>query len=220
MAQEMVRETVGVFSDAQRLEEAVDDLYVAGFDRAHLSLMATAATIERRLGHTYEKIAEAQDDPDVPRIAFVDVDSRTEAKGAAAAGLAYVGAVAAAGAVVASGGTLALAIAAAATGGGAGIALGAVLGRFLDGYHARNLQHQLERGGILLWVATPSEASAERASAVLNRHGAEDVHVHELPHLAPSRIDGVSGELTWIGKPILDNVLRRERPRGKPGLAP
>jgi hypothetical protein len=216
MAQIMVREAVGVFTDAAALETAVDDLLIAGFDRAQLSLMATARTVEQRLGHLYERAADAEDDPEVPRIAFVDIDSRSEGKGAAAAGLAYIGAIAAAGVVVATGGTLAIAIVAAAAGGGAGIGLGTVLGRYLDGYHARHLQAQLEHGGILLWVLTPTPATEQRATTILARHGAENIHVHELPQLEPTRIEGVSGELTWFGKPFLDNVLRREPARTKP----
>jgi hypothetical protein len=207
MPERIVREAVGVFQDARLLQATVDDLLVAGFDRSHMSLMATCRTVERRLGHLYEKVSDIEDDPRIPRIAFVGCDSRTEAKGAAAAGLAYIGAVAAAGAVVASGGTLAITIAAAAACGGVGGALGAMLARSLTAREARNLQDRLEHGGILLWVATGTPEREAKACEILARHGAADVHVHGLPHPEAARDGGVSRELTWIGKPILGSLL-------------
>jgi hypothetical protein len=216
MVAQMVREAVGVFTDTASLEAAVDDLQIAGFDRAHLSLAATRRTIEQRLGHLYERMTEAEDDPDVPRIAFVDIDSRTEGKGAAIAGLGYLGAMAAAGAVIASGGTAAIAALSAAAAGGVGVGAGTALGRYVDRFHTRNLEAQLARGGVLLWALTPTPESEARACEILRGHGAADVHVHALPQPEGTRSDGASAELTWIGKPILENVLRREPSRPSP----
>ena len=100
-------EAVGVFEDAASLQAAIDDLLTAGFDRAELSLLADEATVERKLGHAYAKPAELEDDPQVPRTAYVSTEARGDAQGGLIGALVYVGAVAAAGAVVASGGTLA-----------------------------------------------------------------------------------------------------------------
>lgn len=207
MASPMVRETVGAFHAAPDLQKAADELLIAGFDRSYLSLMATCRTVEQKLGHLYDTVAEIEDDPDVPRVAFVGCDSRTEAKGAAVAVLAYIGAIAASGAIVASGGTVALASAAALAAGGAGGALGAALAYRLDRRHARNLEAQLARGGILLWVRTLDAAREDKACAILARNGAADVHVHDVAVAEPQPGGGVSQEMTWIGKPILQNLL-------------
>ena len=40
---------------------------------------------------------------------------------------------------------------------------------------------KIERGGLLLWVHTRTNADEERALAILEKHSAEKVHVHRLP---------------------------------------
>lgn len=180
-AREAVREAVGVFDDADALENAVEDLTSSGFDRAELSLLAGAKTIEQKLGHAYRKIEELEDDPTVPRAAYVGNHSLAIGRTGVIGGLAYVGAVVGAGAVVASGGTLAAAIAAAAIAGGGSGLLGGWAAQHLGGDRAETLQQQLDRGGLLLWVRVRDAAHEKRAVDILTRAGARDIHVHDLP---------------------------------------
>lgn len=176
-----VREAVGVFHERDSFLDAVEDLLSAGFDRSDLSLLAGEQAVEQKLGHNYTKVQELEDDGAVPRVAFVGEHSMAEARTGVIGGLAYVGAVAAAGAVVASGGALAAAIAAAVAAGGGGGVLGAWGARYLGRDRAKELQHQLDHGGLLLWVHVRDQAHEERALEVLKKNGAEDVHVHDLP---------------------------------------
>lgn len=176
-----IREAVGVFHDRESFLNAVDGLLSGGFDRADLSLLAGEGAVEGKLGHAYDKVQDLEDDADVPRVAFVGDHSLAEGRTGIIGGLAYIGAVAAAGAVVASGGALAATVAAAAVAGGSGGLLGAVAARMLGRERARELKHQLDRGGLLLWVRVRNEACEQRASEILARNGAEDVHVHDLP---------------------------------------
>ena len=184
-----VREAVGVFHSETSLESAVDDLLVRGFDRADLSILAGHETIERELGHKYERITDLEDAPHVPRLAYADIHSRNEGKASMIGALAYVGAIAATGMVVASGGTLALAIAAAAMAGGGGGMIGAFLAKNMGSRHAKWLQQQLDEGGLLLWVRVTDETSERSALEVLRKYSADDVHVHELP-VAPHLLEG------------------------------
>jgi hypothetical protein len=213
MAERMVREAVGVFQDAGSLQAAVDELLVSGFDRSSLSLMATGSTVERELGHRYRRVEDAADDPDAPHVAYVGVDSPVTGQGAAAAGLAYIGACVAAAGVVASGGALALAIVAAiGAGTGSGL-IGAVLARYVAGHHAKGLTEQLERGGLLLWVRTIDERCENLACEILERHGAGNVHVHDLP--APevsAEAGGMSDKLALVDKPLGEWFRRGTRP--------
>jgi hypothetical protein len=112
-----VREAVGVFSTPETLQEAIDELMSSGFDRADLSMLAAEGTVDEKLGHKYQKIAELEDDPIVPRCCYVSTEAIGDAQAWLVGGLMYVGAMAATGAVMASGGTLALVIAAAALAG-------------------------------------------------------------------------------------------------------
>ena len=177
----VIREAVGVFDSANTLQEAIDDLLSSGFNRAELSLLAAEKTVEEKLGHKYQKIAELEDDPIVPRCCYISTESIGGAEGGLIGGLMYVGATAAAGAVVVSGGTLALVIAAAALAGGVGGLLGSIVAKWVGDHHARHLQEQLDHGGLLLWVRTWDADDEKRAVGILSKHSGHDVHVHTLP---------------------------------------
>jgi hypothetical protein len=176
-----IREAVGVFHYWDNLQRAVDDLLHNGFDRSEISLLAGEDAVSEKLGHVYEKVSELEDDPDVPRRAFVGKDSLTEGKASAIGALGYVGAVTAVGAIVASGGALAWVIIGGLAAGGGGAALGTLLARALGRGQAKDLHVQIEKGGLLLWVYTRDAEHEERATKILKMHGADDVHVHALP---------------------------------------
>lgn len=198
MADSTVREAVSVFHDEISLQGAVDALLIAGFDRSHLSLLAGQGRVESRLGHRVDRVAELEDDPEVPTRAFVGIDSRTEAKAAIVGGLVYVGAIVSVGAIVASGGTAANALIAGAIGGAIGGLIGVIVARQVEHRHSRRLRDQTDRGGLLLWVRTPTADSERRAVATLKAHGGEDVHVHDLPEQHYERSGGVSRDMSFM----------------------
>jgi hypothetical protein len=188
-----VREAVGVFHARDSFQAAVDELLNSGFDRAELSLLAGEKTVEEKLGHAYDKIGELEDDPTVPRRAYVGRDSLVEARTGVVGGLAYIGAIAAVGAVVASGGSLAAVIAAAVGAGGAGGVIGTLAARWLGRDRARDMQTQIDKGGLLLWVRIRDDRHQQRAVDILKRHSADDVHVHDLPAATLPEWDPLSG---------------------------
>src|SRR5688572_29968879 len=159
----VVREAVGVFNGADDFQNAIDELLSSGFHRADLSLLASEHVVKEKLGHRYDKVNALQDDPKVPRAAYVSTEAIGDAEGAVIGTLMYVGATAAAGAILVSGGTLAVAIAAVALGWGAGGLIGSILAIWIGDHHARYLQEQMEHGGLLLWVRTWDAEEEERA---------------------------------------------------------
>lgn len=177
----LYREAVAVFDTAESLELAIEALESNGFDRADISLLADAATVEEKLGHRYKRVEELEEDPNVPRTAFVSTEAVGDAEGALVGALSYVGALAATGAVVATGGTLAAAITAAMMSGAAGGVAGTALASVVDYRHAEYLQEQLAHGGLLLWVRTPDAEHEARAIEILQAYSAHDVHVHTVP---------------------------------------
>ena len=162
-ANHVIREAVGVFHDRNALQNAVEDLLNAGFDRSEISLLAGEQAVEQKLGHAYQKVQELEDDAVVPRAAFVGNHSMSLGRIGMIGGLAYIGATVAAGAVVASGGALVLTIVAAALAGGGGGLLGGWAARLLGRDRAETLRRQLDHGGLLLWVGLRDEAHERRA---------------------------------------------------------
>ena len=56
-----------------------------------------------------------------------------------------------------------------------------------------SLQAQLDKGGLLLWVRIADASHEQKALEILNRHGGEDVHVHDLPAATTPDADPLSG---------------------------
>lgn len=172
------REAVAVFHSADTMQEAIDELLSSGFDRAEINLLAGAEAVEEKLGDKFEKVQQEEEDLEAPRAAYLSPEAFADAEAAVFSALMYLPAVAATGIVVASGGTVAAAVLAAAAGVGGGGAVGAVLARLIGAAHAEHLQHQLDKGGLLLWVLTRDEAHEQHAVEILKRHAGDDVHVH------------------------------------------
>jgi len=147
-------------------------------------LLASEHVVEEKLGHRYGKVSALEDDPTVPRAAYLSTEAIGGAEGALFGALMYVGATAAAGAIVVSGGTLAAGIAAMALAGGAGGLIGSILAKWIGDHHAHYLQEQMDRGGLLLWVRTWDVEKEKRAVEILSKHSDSDVHLHTLPGVA------------------------------------
>lgn len=171
-------EAVGVFDDVRELDAAVEELKASGFKKSQISLLASQDSVERKLGHRYERVEELEDDPKAPRRAYRTREALGESEDMLLGSLTFLPALLAAGTVVASGGVVAAAVTGAAV---AGAAVATVLGHFMDKNHAEWLEEQLERGGLLLWVATTDAAAEQTALDVLRRHSAHDVHLHKIP---------------------------------------
>ena len=175
---ERVREAVAVFDTAQTFQSAIDELLSSGFHRADLSLLASEEDVVSKLGHKYRKSSELEDDPSVPRAAYVSTEAIGDGQGAVIGALMCVGAGVLMGPVAAAGGTLAAVAAAAALGGGAGGLAGTWLAKVLGDQHAQRIKEQLDHGGLLLWVRTWDAPQENLAVQILKRHSGRDVHVH------------------------------------------
>src|SRR5262249_15584337 len=181
MPDRMSREAVALFHDERSLQRAVDELLISGFDRSAMSLLAGQHIVETTLHHTYKRVGDLEDDPDVPRIPYIGTDSRTEAKSAVIGGFVYVGACASAGAVVASGGTALTALIAVALARSIGGLLGAGVAQWIGQHHARYLQAHLDKGGLVLWVRVADPDQEKLAQEILTQHAADDVHIIQRP---------------------------------------
>jgi hypothetical protein len=175
-----VREAVGVFASESDLQAAIDELLSSGFHRAELSLLASQDVVNEKFG-SGASLRVVEDDPVVPRTAYVSPEAIGDAQGGIVSGLVYAGATAAAGTVLISGGAVVVAVVVGALVGATGGIVGALLAKWLGNNHAQYLQTQIDHGGLLLWVRTRDVRAEDRAVDVLKRHSSRDVHVHTLP---------------------------------------
>jgi hypothetical protein len=176
----VVREVVGVFGSGETLESAVANLEAEGFRREDISVMASRKAVAESLDHRFEAIEKMEDDPRVPRAAFVAKTDLAAGEVAAVGIPLYIGATVGALAVVASGGALALAVAAAAAGGMTGGGLGGLAAHAIGEKHAKALQEHIAAGGLLLWVRTADRTREDEAIRILTASGGKHVHAHDI----------------------------------------
>ena len=176
-------EAVAIFDDVANLDAAVEALIKAGFHKDDISLLASEAAVEEKLGHRYQRVEELEDDPAAPRVVYRTLAEVADNERSITNSLTLLPAVIAAGTVVASAGVVAAVITGAAV---SGAVLSTVLAHWLDKSHADHLQEQLERGGLLVWVNVSTPARRDAALRILMDHATSDVHVHEF---TPSTTD-------------------------------
>lgn len=177
-----VREAVGLVSSPEALESAVNQLELAGFDAAMISVLARDKKTMERLGQVYESVPELEDAPKAPQGSYITKGARGEGAAAIVGIPLYIGGVIGAFAVVASGGVLAAVIGATVAGGAAGAGLGALLARAIGQRYSGHISEQIAQGGIVLWVRVHNRDEEEKALDVLAKAGAFDVHAHEIEH--------------------------------------
>ncbi len=176
--QYLAREVVGVFSTPDELDRAVEQLGLAGVNRAAISVLGIDVERSSRMDALYSSAHGIGDDPALWRANFVSHAARTEGEVVAIAVPLQVGSFAGAWAIAATGGALLTAVGATILGGAVGAGMGLLLFRAVARRHAASVQSQLAGGGLVLWVSTPDGPAEERAGEVLRRCGGRSVHTH------------------------------------------
>jgi hypothetical protein len=173
-----IPEAVGVFDSFEDLQKAFYDLRMVGFSRYDISLLGTEEALKEKLGTTYWRSPELEDDPNAPRAAFVSEEAIGELEGGIAGGFFFLGSYVAMAAMLTAASTLAVSIAAIAIGGVPAAIIGALLARRVGQHHKEYYATQIEHGGILLWVRVKDKEHEDLAVKIMKEHSGRDVHVH------------------------------------------
>jgi hypothetical protein len=178
---ERVREVVGVFHSRKRLNDAVQELLLAGFDRADIDVMAGLDAVQQRLGFVFVASEELPDIPQVPRRPFIAPEDVTLTQAMTVGIFAFIGAAVAVLIVFTSGGSTASTGLAALLG---AVLAGGVAARLMARAFRRAEDEALEAimaaRGIALWVRMHSDEREDQARRILERHGGSAVRVHEI----------------------------------------
>jgi hypothetical protein len=175
------REVTGVFHSRKALAAAVQELLVAGVDRADIDVSASPDELERRLNYLSIPAADLADIPIAARQPFTGEDDvlSTEAVVGSVAGC--VGAIAMAFYLVARDiGPLSVGIFSVLIGLVVGGAAMLWVRRLLRRERARGLDKLSEAQGLLIWVRVRSPEKEAEAQEILTRHGGKAVHIHEI----------------------------------------
>jgi hypothetical protein len=197
-----IREVAAIFHSYKAIEAAVEDLLLAGFDRADMDRLADLDEVYRRLGPVsiaHEELADVAQAPRRPVILHEDIWSTA----ALVVGvLASVSAVIATLVVVASGGRTVAAVTAAVLAALAAGSIGAlVMVRILRPPRSRALEPHMTARGVVLWVRVISPYREDKARQILRQHGGEAIRVHEIEvekHLEEIPLSSLRPD-PWLG---------------------
>jgi hypothetical protein len=172
----VVCEVVGVFDSAAHLQTAVEELGIAGIDRAAMSILGAPG----RHKTPARSIVAVSDDPGTPIAAFESDNSKTQMLGMSIAIPMEITGFGAAWAAAAAGSGLLVAIGATVASGVVGAGLGALLYHVVSRRHEAGIREQLKLGGLILWVQVADRTTEERVLAVLRKCGAQSPHTHVI----------------------------------------
>lgn len=173
------REALGLFNDMASLQAAIRELEATAFPRDAISILGHRHAIEDSFGTAQIQPYRAEDDPDAPRAAPVRDEEHTIGATVLVGCGAYIGAIAAGIALAPA--SVPVTLMAIVLAGGSGAALAGALVSRLKHRHDKNVHDQIAHGGLLMWVHTPDEERERLACDILERYGAHDVHVHDMP---------------------------------------
>ncbi|WP_417260595.1 hypothetical protein [Celeribacter sp.] len=174
-----VPEAVGVFETFDSFQKAFYDLRMVGFSRFDLSVLGSENALKEKFGAAYLSTKDIEDDPHVPRAAFVSEEAIGELEGMVVGGAFFIPSYIAMAAMAAAGATAAGTAAAVAIVGLPAAAIGVLLARRVQQHHKDYYADQIEKGGILLWVRVADERHEKLAIDILKGHSGKDVHVHD-----------------------------------------
>ncbi len=152
------REVVGLFADRQTFEAALKALGDGGFERTDLSILGSHQSID------------AAGQPGSP---WKDVIPALLGE------LKYEVPLVASGAILLAGGTVAATIAGIVGAGVGTVAAKEIIDEVTSTPHTADFARALEAGSVILWVRVADDEGEHRATAILERHGGANVHVHE-----------------------------------------
>lgn len=176
-----VREAVGVFVEPVHVQDSMRQLLEAGFHHDTIGLLAAEHTVRQALSDYYAEVATSgEDDPEGPKMAFVEKESLGDMVHSGRGGLFFAGATATAGGVVASAGVLGGALLAAISGIGVVGAIGAGLAMFIHKSDAEYLEEQVGKGRALLFVRAQDADEERRAKEIMSQNSAVEVRVCTL----------------------------------------
>lgn len=165
----VTREAVGLFRDPDALAAAIAELENTAFPRHDISVLPPGSAVDPR---------RAADDPGAPRTILIRPEERTIATGVIVGGGAYAGGVTAA--LMTAGASFAAYVFMIFFGMLAGASLGGLIAYTIAARLRHDWGQNADNGGTVLWVHTPGPDEERLAVDIMRRHGARDVHIHDI----------------------------------------
>ena len=175
MTEHKKEEVVAIFHDEAVMEKALMTIEAAGIAPDDIALLASCATVREKLGQRFKSVAELEDEPNAPRVAFTPAGAENQYQHTLIGALSYV--ATGFGLILASSSGLAPMLLTATSVGGAVASTGEALKWLVGHRQAQRYAEQLNCGGLLIWVRVNDVAQARSVMTTLKNHGGTEVHL-------------------------------------------
>lgn len=175
-----VREVTGVFPSRAVANSAIDDLLLAGFDRADIDVLAEGEDPGNRPGGITVPAVELADVPEAPRQAFVAPEDSAAIFTLCVAVISSFSALIGALLALASRGSTARLVYCTVVGAVIGCGLGILTARYLGWRWTQIPDTPAVTDGVVLWVHVRTPEREQKALRILQLRGAEAVRVHKI----------------------------------------
>jgi hypothetical protein len=180
MLKEKSYEIVGIFSNIEELDQAVDELFVHGFDSSSLSVLANEESMGKQLKK--QKVDMLADNSKVPRSAFFAEENFSLECGAIISVISYIGAMVA---VFANAKGLPFIFTFIIAG---VISIFSIILAYIVGKrHKTYIEQQLQKGGLLLWVQLKKESQKTIVIKIFKKNNARKIHLKYAPKKSNSQ---------------------------------
>jgi hypothetical protein len=160
------------------MDAAIAELENTAFPHDSISILANSPQLRKEFGISVVRPEDVEDNPDTPRTVPVHPEEKTIGV-AALLGVTVYTAMTAGVVFFGQAATPIDWIVAIVFGATSGVIIG--LAAYVYSRHTKRLRNeQLEAGGIVMWVRTPSEEREQLARGILMKHGARDVHINQI----------------------------------------
>ncbi len=171
-------EVEGIFKSKDELDQAVNELFVHGFDQSSLSVLSDKIIIHQNFQKKLKDILDLANNSSVSRTFFLAEENIGLAEGAIISVLMYVGTLTAAGIIILKGGNVKLTLTIAVSIGILFTLVGIWLANIIRKHHKEYIENQLKKGGLLLWVQLKNKSQLNIVKAVLEKNNAINVHLN------------------------------------------
>ena len=175
-----IREAVGVFDDVNHMQEAIVELELVGFDRRDINVLGSEGAVEERVGDSMASTQALEDSPFAPHAANIKPEELHVGQGVVIGACMLIGAALS----MLLFGWIAIpesTMIAAVLGTFVGVVVGVEFAWMLSYKYTQFFQRQINKGGLLVWVRTTNALRENSAQRILRKHGAKDVHIHDVP---------------------------------------
>jgi hypothetical protein len=176
-----VREVAAIFHSHAALEAAVQDLLLAGFDRADIDRLGDLDELIKRVGPVYvahEELADIAQAPRQPVITREDISSTLVVVVGIVA--SFAGVITALVVVAFDGRTTTAVVGALLAALAAGGIAALLTRRKLKPPQSTALEPLVAAHGIVLWVRARTQDREDTAQQILHQHGGQAIRTHEI----------------------------------------